>query len=333
MDTSQPPPAPTAASASHSVTSMHAQLQRAPASTIADPVGIFIQPACLQHKYIRHANSSHIFERPERLRAVLLGVAAAAARLEQAEQRARDALEGLKGSGSVGGHGGSAQRASTGTSAGTDDGQKAENGMTDGSTERTAISKAEDDLSNLLSSLNLAKPPHPSSSSTPPTSSSPTPPPQHLHLVPPPLPTPTGQVLLHHPALQLAHSAPSEETIPYLPRHADGSASARRFGPALPSSEYMRELLKWATEAPERIKATGCEIPPDRGLNQGDLYLSPGSVLAIEGAVCLLYLLLRSGIGVSCIGQRESNGRRGRTLAAARARQGSVWGQIPWASL
>jgi histone deacetylase HOS3 len=53
----------------------------------------------------------------------------------------------------------------------------------------------------------------------------------------------------------------------------------------LPSSAYLRDLFKWASEAVETIKATGCEIPSGLGLNQGDLYLGPGSILAIEGAV------------------------------------------------
>jgi len=47
---------------------------------------IFLQDACLQHKYIRSKDSSHIFERPERLRAVKIGLCAAIARLEDSLQ-------------------------------------------------------------------------------------------------------------------------------------------------------------------------------------------------------------------------------------------------------
>ena len=43
---------------------------------------IFIQNACLQHRYIRSKDTSNIFERPERLRAVTIGLSAAIARLE-----------------------------------------------------------------------------------------------------------------------------------------------------------------------------------------------------------------------------------------------------------
>lgn len=174
---------------------------------VKPPLGLFIQPACLQHKYIRHPNSSHIFERPERLRAVLLGVAAAVARLEEAEEAVRDSLDG------------------------------------------------NDDLSSLLSGLSL----HSSFQ-----------PPRHLSIVSPPAASAPGQVLLHHPALQLAHSPPS---------------SALLDGQAIPASTYLRDLHKWASEAVETIKQTGCEIPAGLGLNQGDLYLAPGSILAIEGAV------------------------------------------------
>jgi histone deacetylase HOS3 len=176
---------------------------------MTEPLGLFIQPACLQHKYIRHPNSSHIFERPERLRAVLLGVAAAIARLEEAEEVITKSL----------------------------------------STPET------DDLSSLLSGLSIQ------SSFTSP---------KRLSIVDPPKSKITGQVLLHHPALQLAHSTPDSALL-------DG-------GP-IPSSTYLRNLHKWASEALETIKSTGCEIPAGLGLNQGDLYLGPGSILAIEGAV------------------------------------------------
>ncbi len=43
---------------------------------------VFLQKACLQHRYIRSRDNSNIVERPERLRAVNIGLAAAVARLE-----------------------------------------------------------------------------------------------------------------------------------------------------------------------------------------------------------------------------------------------------------
>lgn len=117
-----------------------------------------------------------------------------------------------------------------------------------------------DDLSNMLSGLSI----QPSFI-----------PPKHLSMIEPPRAKNTGQVLLHHPALQLAHSTPDSALL-------DG-------GP-IPSSTYLKNLHKWASEALETIKTTGCEIPSGLGLNQGDLYLGPGSILAIEGAVCLVTL-------------------------------------------
>ncbi|KAF9483589.1 histone deacetylase complex protein [Pholiota conissans] len=44
---------------------------------------IFIQNACLQHRFIRSKDTSTIVERPERLRAVTVGLSAAVARLEE----------------------------------------------------------------------------------------------------------------------------------------------------------------------------------------------------------------------------------------------------------
>lgn len=43
---------------------------------------VFIQNACLQHRYIRSKDLSSIVERPERLRAVNIGLSASIARLE-----------------------------------------------------------------------------------------------------------------------------------------------------------------------------------------------------------------------------------------------------------
>jgi hypothetical protein len=48
---------------------------------------IYLQDACLLHKYIRTRDKSNVFERPERLRAVNVGIAAAYARLEFAAKQ------------------------------------------------------------------------------------------------------------------------------------------------------------------------------------------------------------------------------------------------------
>ena len=56
----------------------------APASLPSPSTAVFLQKACVQHRYIRSRDTSCIVERPERLRAVHVGLAAAAARLEEA---------------------------------------------------------------------------------------------------------------------------------------------------------------------------------------------------------------------------------------------------------
>jgi histone deacetylase HOS3 len=43
---------------------------------------VFLQDACLDHQYIRSRDTSHIVERPERVRAVKVGLAATVSRLE-----------------------------------------------------------------------------------------------------------------------------------------------------------------------------------------------------------------------------------------------------------
>ncbi|WVF67950.1 hypothetical protein IAT40_002712 [Kwoniella sp. CBS 6097] len=206
----------------------------AEASSSATPLGLFIQPACLQHKYIRHSTSSHIFERPERLRAVLLGVAAAVARLEANEPKETAGPSGSSGY-------------------------------------ITPSNSAADDLSGLLSSLSIG-----SSSSKSATT-------RYLHIIPPPpLPQTPGSILLHHPAVQLAHAPTPEAPFPYLGAGATSSSGSKG---DIPTSDYLKNLVKWASEAVEKIKETGCEIPGDLGLNPGDLYLGPGSIIAIEGAI------------------------------------------------
>jgi histone deacetylase HOS3 len=48
-------------------------------------VQIYLQDDCLKHRFIRSRDTSSIVERPERLRAVKIGLAAAIARIEEAE--------------------------------------------------------------------------------------------------------------------------------------------------------------------------------------------------------------------------------------------------------
>ncbi len=52
------------------------------------PAGVFLQEACAKHRYIRTNDNSGIYERPERLRAAHIGIAAAYARIECAQEDA-----------------------------------------------------------------------------------------------------------------------------------------------------------------------------------------------------------------------------------------------------
>lgn len=52
-------------------------------SLTAQKTAVYLQKACLQHQYIRSRDTSCIVERPERLRAVNIGLAAAVSRLEE----------------------------------------------------------------------------------------------------------------------------------------------------------------------------------------------------------------------------------------------------------
>lgn len=176
-------------------------------------LGVYFQPACLQHKYIRHADSSHIFERPERLRAVMVGVAAAVARCEAADTAAASFATRVRQQDVV-------SRGALGH-------------------ETPPVASAQDDLSSLLDSLSLQ---------TPAKGRLPFEPTTVLNVVPPPsLPPVSGNILLHSAAVNLSHSTPP--AAPFEPLASATSSSAD-----IPQSSYLRNLVKWAAEAPDRIK-------------------------------------------------------------------------------
>jgi hypothetical protein len=96
-----------------------------------------------------------------------------------------------------------------------------------------------------------------------------------------------GGPLVHFKLGTTPTSSSTSSTTPLKPITPRGTPT-KQVVPAqsqIPTSQYLRDLRSWGLNAPERIKATGCEIPDDRGLNVGDLYLGPGSVDAIEGCV------------------------------------------------
>lgn len=71
--TPPPPPPPSSTSLA---------LRPTTTTTRVSPPRIYLQDACLLHKFIRGRDKSNVFERPERLRAINVGIAAAYARLE-----------------------------------------------------------------------------------------------------------------------------------------------------------------------------------------------------------------------------------------------------------
>lgn len=175
---------------------------------VGTSVGVYFQPACSQHKYIRHADSSHIFERPERLRAVMVGVAAAVARCETSAPKAGPVVA-IKGG---------------------------QSGM-----DTPPVSTAQDDLSSLLDSLSIQTPVR--TSKKQPFEQT-----TVLNVVPPPsLPAVPGNILLHSAVVNLTHTSPPE--APFLPLPSFSSSS-----PDISQSPYLKNLVKWANEAPERIR-------------------------------------------------------------------------------
>ncbi|KAJ4491356.1 histone deacetylase domain-containing protein [Lentinula edodes] len=70
--------------------------------------------------------------------------------------------------------------------------------------------------------------------------------------------------ILNHPAVKFTHGFPDPNT-------------------AKDSNEYLRSLKKWSEDSIEKISKGDSEIP--QGLAQGDLYLCPESLNAIQGAL------------------------------------------------
>ncbi|PCH39800.1 Arginase/deacetylase [Wolfiporia cocos MD-104 SS10] len=169
---------------------------------------VFLQEACTRHRFIRSRDTSNVVERPQRLRAVHIGIAAATARFEQFHT-GKDLLR----SGQPQNAWGSSQDASTAY-----------------------------DLASALGSLNLA------------TTSSVKP--QHI-----PVEFVHSSAVVdisNHPAVKFVH------------------------GDEL-NDEYLANLQAWAKDSQAKISRGESEIPGS--LSQGDLYLCPESLDAIQGAL------------------------------------------------
>jgi histone deacetylase HOS3 len=267
------------------------------------PLALCLQPACVKHRWIRTSNASHIYERPERIRAVLLGAAAAVSRLE---------AEGI-----------SEEQVEDGDGATRDEQQD------EGDRRKREETP---DVSDMLGNLNLSgsTPQRPIRAGTEivPTSVSP-----YIYIAPPESTQPASdtsqpRLLQTHPALQVVHSSLADHNHTLLDlalASEDQSQSTTSSSVLFPQSSYMKQLSTWALEAPEKIKKGECEIPSryypvpslstgqgqdgtmgseaDLGieLNQNDLYLAPGSVEAIEGCVSSQFLLLSGPAGAEIL--------------------------------
>ncbi|KAI0927007.1 hypothetical protein AcW1_007629 [Taiwanofungus camphoratus] len=180
----------------------------------SERTAVFLQKSCLHHRYIRSRDTSNIVERPERLRAVNVGLAAAVARLEDAVTNSDD----LK--------------------------SKQEHVEPLAATEKHGSDS--DDLANALAQLNLAA----STSSSLIDAQSRAP----IDFVQ----SSAAVDLLNHPAVKFVHGDIERDV-------------------------YLENLKNWAKDSQENIAKGGSEIPEH--LPQGDLYLCPASIDAIQGAL------------------------------------------------
>ncbi|KAH0828057.1 Arginase/deacetylase [Lanmaoa asiatica] len=172
---------------------------------------IFIQDECLKHRFIRSRDTSGIFERPERLHAVNLGLAAAISRIEEVESVINKKPN------------------LTSTATGTDEG----------------------DLATALARMAIAPTAGPAPLSPSPSS---------------PLRTPSVMIRRTSASVSLLDHA----AVKYV--HGD-----------IDRDVYIENLIAWARDSQKNITKKGTEIP--EGVPPLDLYLCPGSIDAIQGAV------------------------------------------------
>jgi histone deacetylase HOS3 len=224
------------------------------------PLALCLQPACVKHRWIRTPNASHIYERPERIKAVLLGAAAAVSHLEASDDRAED----------------------TKLDVDTDEQNRSRREVTP-------------DVSDLLGSLNISETTPKKSSVVTATLDSP-----YLHLPDPVfIETDSGQLegrSIHtNLALQVVHTSMEDMSLLSLANRTSSSLFTR--SPYLKqlstwAIEAPEKIRRGECEIPAKYfpgvaTHNTAKVAQDEGieLNQNDLYLAPGSVEAIEGCV------------------------------------------------
>ncbi|KAK7462250.1 histone deacetylase [Stygiomarasmius scandens] len=177
---------------------------------------ILIQDACYQHRYIRSKDLSAIVERPERIRAVKVGLSAAIARIEEAYKAG-------------------------GTVVPTTDIY---------SQTKTAVDENPDELVSALDRLNLG-----SKASFDPQ-----------------------DIISKSSIADVVSVFHSSANIDIL-----NNAAVKFIHGDIDGDLYLINLTNWIKESTEKIGRGESEIPS--GLAQGDLYLCPGSLNAIQGAL------------------------------------------------
>ncbi|THU95903.1 Arginase/deacetylase, partial [Dendrothele bispora CBS 962.96] len=174
--------------------------------------GIFIQDACYQHRYIRSRDLSAIVERPERLRAVKVGISAAISRLE---------------------------------------GLSATVTKTDAHSQNTtSVEQNPDELAAALDKLQITS----ASSSN------------------------VADLSSESPVTNVVSVVYSSATVDIL-----NHAAVKFIHGDIDGDVYLMNLANWIKESTEKIGRGESEIP--QGLPQGDLYLCPGSLNALQGAL------------------------------------------------
>ncbi|KAF8349605.1 Arginase/deacetylase [Amanita rubescens] len=212
--------------------------------------GIFLQDACFLHRFIRSRITSGIVERPERLRAVMVGLSATIARLE-------DAL--------LSGNGSSANKVN----------------VTDGSSAGNPFASQSDfiepksdvgteELEAAMGRITINQPTA-----------------QQLSISPAvPITIIQSQAsldLLKHPAVKYVHGDIDKDV-------------------------YLENLVRWMRESSDKIANGESEIPKE--LSQGDLYLCPQSLDAVQGAlgtVCEAVDRVMTSVGHTRKSQAESS--------------------------
>ncbi|GHJ86322.1 hypothetical protein NliqN6_2724 [Naganishia liquefaciens] len=242
------------------------------------PLAVLLQPACTNHKWIRTPDTPHLMERPERIRAVLVGIAAATANLE-IERRANEAARREKVRDAEG---------------------------------QSRTREATPDINVMMGGLSLD-----TSATTPqPNPSRPSEfirLPQVIHPAGVLDPANRGKTLRHHPALQYAHSETPEAPFPPL-----GATSGISAGPSSTYLPALLRWCLEAPEKVKRGKCEipragdGTEEGERLGLNPNDLYLGPGSIDAIEGCV----LTVSQAVDIVCQSAKADREVQSRAEAA-----------------